>query len=58
MSGGISVTLYLMKDRKRSLYYGAIAGMCFLLGFFLCGKAEANIENVGAGCVYFVNDGL
>lgn len=33
------MALYLMKDRKRSLHYGSIAGMCFLLGYFLCGKA-------------------
>ena len=37
---------------------GGKAGCILLSPFFLCGKAETNIENVCAGCVYFVNDGL
>ncbi|MGN0266935.1 MAG: ComEC/Rec2 family competence protein [Lachnospiraceae bacterium] len=39
MAGAVLTALFLMKDRKRSLYHGVAAGLCFLVGFILCGKA-------------------
>lgn len=39
MACAVLTALFLMKDRKRSLYHGAAAGLCFLIGFILCGKA-------------------
>ena len=39
MACAVLTALFLMKDRKRSLYHGAAAGLCFLIDFILCGKA-------------------
>ena len=39
-------------------YNGRKAGRILLSPSFLRRKTEANIENVCAGCVYFVNDGF